>query len=109
MAKAPNDNLESFLGDEGNWFKIASYLAKNATAWIINKSVSDVCNPSSYRLHLSRKFNMTHNPFQVNGTIPASTPPGKYLLRVEQFAFSPYPQFYVNCAHVNVVGPGGGQ
>ncbi|PKS11369.1 hypothetical protein jhhlp_003131 [Lomentospora prolificans] len=43
--------------------------------------------------------------------IPKRTPQGQYLLRVEHI----YPnsgwnetQFYVNCAQVNVVGPGGG-
>jgi hypothetical protein len=48
---------------------------------------------------------------KVNFTIPASTPPGKYLLRIEQFlptATFNYTQWYVNCAHVNIIGSGGG-
>jgi hypothetical protein len=48
---------------------------------------------------------------QFNFTIPETTPPGKYLLRIEQWMptqLSNYSQWYVNCAHVNIVGPGGG-
>ncbi|KAF2677311.1 lytic polysaccharide monooxygenase, partial [Lentithecium fluviatile CBS 122367] len=43
-------------------------------------------------------------------TVSMTTPPGQYLLRVEQI----YPslgnesQFYVNCAQINIIGPGGG-
>ncbi|SPO04829.1 uncharacterized protein DNG_07514 [Cephalotrichum gorgonifer] len=44
--------------------------------------------------------------------IPESTPPGEYLLRAEQI----YPwakwnetQFFVNCAQINILGPGGGR
>jgi len=45
-------------------------------------------------------------------TIPSTTPPGKYLVRVEQLYLSygfNRTQFYVNCAQVEVVGPGGGK
>jgi len=44
-------------------------------------------------------------------TIPKTTPPGEYLLRVEQI----YPstgdtsEFFVNCAQINIIGPGGGE
>ena len=47
----------------------------------------------------------------MNFTIPLTTPPGKYLVRVEHFNISPYynaTQQFINCAHVEVVGPGGG-
>jgi hypothetical protein len=47
---------------------------------------------------------------QWNFTIPATTPPGLYILRVSSI----YPntrynaaQFYVNCAQVEIVGAGG--
>jgi hypothetical protein len=49
---------------------------------------------------------------QVNFTIPLTTPPGRYLVRIEQFmptTQANYSQWYVNCAHVNIVGPGGGK
>ncbi|KAK4112025.1 lytic polysaccharide monooxygenase [Canariomyces notabilis] len=49
----------------------------------------------------------------ANNTNWLTTPPGKYLLRIEQFM--PLPdmynwtaQWYINCAHVNIIGPGGG-
>ncbi|KAF2877693.1 glycosyl hydrolase family 61-domain-containing protein [Massariosphaeria phaeospora] len=47
---------------------------------------------------------------QYNFTIPRSTPPGQYLLRVEHINPSPKSEteFYVNCAQVNILGPGGG-
>ncbi len=48
---------------------------------------------------------------QFNFTIPQSTPPGKYLMRIENFmptASTNYLQFYINCALVNIIGPGGG-
>jgi hypothetical protein len=47
----------------------------------------------------------------VNFTIPITTPPGKYLLRIEHFFPSGnlgQSQWFVNCAHINVVGNGGG-
>jgi hypothetical protein len=47
----------------------------------------------------------------MNFTIPKTTPPGKYLVRVEHFNISPYynmTQMFVNCAQVEVTGPGGG-
>ncbi|KAJ4295363.1 hypothetical protein N0V90_007375 [Kalmusia sp. IMI 367209] len=85
MAKAPESGLGTWVGDEGDWFKIKEWLAVDATHWSINKTWSD-----------------------LNFTIPESTPPGRYLLRVEQFTFSPYVQFYVNCAQVDILGVGGG-
>jgi hypothetical protein len=47
----------------------------------------------------------------VNFTIPITTPPGKYLLRIEHFFPSGnlgQSQWFVNCAHIDVVGNGGG-
>jgi hypothetical protein len=50
------------------------------------------------------------NTQQLNFTIPATTPPGKYLARVEHFYIKPrYNETQqINCAHIEVVGPGGG-
>ncbi|CAI6261697.1 unnamed protein product [Periconia digitata] len=86
LARAPNDDLSTFNGTEGKWFKIASITAAhdtrpNADYWI------------------------TYGKNRVNFTLPEATPPGKYLLRIEHFMA---PQFYVNCAHVNVLGNGAG-
>lgn len=47
----------------------------------------------------------------MNFTIPATTPPGKYLARVEHFFIQSIyntTQQYINCAHIEIVGPGGG-
>jgi hypothetical protein len=44
-------------------------------------------------------------------TIHATTPPGLYILRIEQFLPSSRygeSQWFVNCAHLQIVGPGGG-
>lgn len=49
----------------------------------------------------------------MNFTIPKTTPPGKYLMRVEHM----YPQgwrfngsqFYINCAQIEIKGAGGGK
>ena len=44
--------------------------------------------------------------------IPEKTPPGEYLMRVEHIglheAFKGKAQFYIECAQINIAGPGGG-
>ncbi|KAF2469953.1 uncharacterized protein BDR25DRAFT_369847, partial [Lindgomyces ingoldianus] len=87
LSRAPAD-LESYTGD-GDWFKVAYMGAKNDTEWAI----------------------LGHT--MANFTLPKTTPPGKYLLRLEvifgithEFNVT---QFYVNCAHIEVNGPGGGK
>ena len=39
-----------------------------------------------------------------------TTPPGKYLMRIEHFwpTSMDYSQWFINCAHINIIGPGGG-
>lgn len=59
----------------------------------------------------ARAAELTENQFNV--TLPRTTPPGSYLMRVEMIYPNVLPdtkgtQFYVNCAQVNVIGPGGG-
>ena len=85
-APAPNDDLVNYKGN-GDWFKIAYAGPSSDTTWsLFNKE--------------SMKF-----------TIPRTTPPGKYLLRMEQIYPHDIPgqtQFYVSCAHIDVIGPGGG-
>ncbi|KAF2476290.1 uncharacterized protein BDR25DRAFT_197593, partial [Lindgomyces ingoldianus] len=88
LSRAPNDDLATYKGD-GNWFKIKQYGVRDAKNWELNSD--------------------THF---MNFTIPKTTPPGKYLLRGEQM-FGLHPgynktQFYHSCAHIEVVGPGGG-
>ncbi|KAI1111015.1 glycosyl hydrolase family 61-domain-containing protein [Nemania sp. NC0429] len=80
------DNLETYIGD-GDWFKIASAGPLNNTNWQLT-GLRD-----------------------MNFTIPATTPPGKYLMRMEQVMPMPTgfsPQLYISCAHIEVVGQGGG-
>lgn len=81
LARAPNDDLQNFNGTEGKWFKVASITTAHDTT----------PNPDYW---------ITYKQKQVNFTIPKLTPSGKYLLRFEQFM---YPQWYVNCAHVNII------
>ncbi|KAF2791822.1 lytic polysaccharide monooxygenase [Melanomma pulvis-pyrius CBS 109.77] len=85
MSKAPAD-LESYTGD-GEWFKIWSSGSSDGQHWD------------------------TYRKAELNFTIPKTTPPGKYLVRVEHFNISPIygqTQQYINCAQVEVTGPGGG-
>ncbi|KAK3294450.1 glycoside hydrolase [Chaetomium fimeti] len=87
LSRAPNDDLQSYRGD-GAWFKIAYAGPLNKQNWSLWPSVSD-----------------------FNFTVPKTTPPGKYLLRIENFmptAHTGYLQFYINCAFINIIGPGGG-
>jgi len=48
----------------------------------------------------------------MNFTIPKTTPPGKYLMRVEELyyqeAWFNFTQIYISCTHVEIKGPGGG-
>lgn len=62
---------------------------------------------------LCQSYPLVLTIFQANFTVPKTTPPGKYLLRVEtaygithEFNVT---QFYINCAHIEVNGPGGGK
>ncbi|KAF2867302.1 glycosyl hydrolase family 61-domain-containing protein [Massariosphaeria phaeospora] len=85
MSKAPGD-LESYEGD-GDWFKIGVSGASDGMYWD---------SPGKN---------------EMNFTIPKTTPPGKYLVRVEHFNISPYynsTQQFINCAQVEVSGAGGG-
>lgn len=85
LSKAPGA-LEDYKGD-GEWFKVGLSGASDGKEW------------DSYLKS------------ELNFTIPATTPPGKYLARVEHFyLLSQYGQTqqYINCAHIEIVGPGGG-
>ena len=87
MSRAPNDDVENYKGD-GDWFKIAYSGPASDSVW------------------------STYNKFSMNFRIPKTTPPGKYLLRMEHIYLQYLPgetQFYIACAHVNVIGPGGGK
>ncbi|KAH7138394.1 glycosyl hydrolase family 61-domain-containing protein [Dendryphion nanum] len=89
LSKAPDNNLEEYKGD-GEWFKIRNFGASaDGKTWdLIEKGSLSV-------------------------TIPKTTPPGKYLLKVEYIAYhqpnwAKMYEFYLACAHVEIKGPGGG-
>jgi hypothetical protein len=89
MAAVPTGvDFKNFVGDEADWFKIAFLGASDNTTWSVWFQT------------------------RVNFTIPATTPPGRYLLRIEQImptCNSPQDsQFYINCAQVEIIGRGGG-
>ncbi|KAF2016825.1 lytic polysaccharide monooxygenase [Aaosphaeria arxii CBS 175.79] len=87
LSKPDSGELEDYSGD-GDWFKIQAHVANKAGKWALQGQKS------------------------MNFTIPKSTPPGKYLMRVEHIY--PYDatfnstQFYLSCAHIDIKGPGGG-
>lgn len=86
LSRAPNDDVRAYRGD-GDWFKIAYAGPKNNHAWILPGGT------------------------EYNFTIPLTTPPGQYLLRFEFIMpndMIEQPQFYVNCAQLNIIGSGGG-
>jgi hypothetical protein len=84
---SPSDSPTTDPGD-GPWFKIYYLGPSSNTTWATNRAT------------------------QINFTIPRTTPPGTYLLRLElPFPIKDWPghsQWYVNCAHVEIVGEGGG-
>ncbi|KAF2265708.1 hypothetical protein CC78DRAFT_578873 [Lojkania enalia] len=83
LSKSPTDDLDHYEGG-GEWFKIASLGVKNDTYWL------------------------TRGQRGMNFTLPSTTPPGLYLLRVEHLyvrsAFNTT-QFYIACAQINITSP----
>ena len=80
--------LEETVGDDLDWFKIAYIGPANETHW------------------------KTYHKEEVTFSIPESTPPGKYLLRIEHIYLqqdAETTQFYMNCAHIEIIGSGGGK
>lgn len=90
MSKAPGGDLDGYKGDD-DWFKIDAIGGRDGMHWDI----------SDYKVSI------------MNFTIPAATPPGKYLLRAEHFNVNSASglygaQLFVNCAHIEVTGSGTG-
>ncbi|KAK4107577.1 lytic polysaccharide monooxygenase [Canariomyces notabilis] len=91
LSKAPGDDLNEYKGD-GDWFKIDVKGASDGIHW-------------DYRSE--ERINI------MNFTIPAATPPGKYLLRAEHLNMENggsyrTTEMYQNCAHVEITGSGTG-
>jgi hypothetical protein len=100
LSKAPNDDLDAYTGD-GDWVKIMTVTGQEEQS-------HDWTSPE-----WAPKYDMFKSPWGTyladswNFTIPATTPPGKYLLRFEHiFPNAVDAQFYVNCAHVEVLNDG---
>ncbi|CAI6336172.1 unnamed protein product [Periconia digitata] len=88
LSKSPGE-LNEYAGD-GDWFKIAVVGAKDGLTW-------DYAAAKAVNI--------------MNFTIPASTPPGKYLMRAEHLNIATYyksTQMFINCAHIEVTGSGEG-
>ncbi|KFY18012.1 hypothetical protein V491_04885 [Pseudogymnoascus sp. VKM F-3775] len=90
LSKAPS-TAASYDGS-GDWFKI-SELGATITTSAITFPASDIS--------------------QYTFTIPSSTPPGEYLLRIEHIALHSAStaggaQFYISCAQINISGSGSG-
>lgn len=86
LSRAPNDDIKNYRGD-GDWFKIAYGGPVGNNEWLV------------------------WGKHEFNFTIPKTTPPGKYLMRIENIFpthMYDYSQWYINCAQVNIIGPGGG-
>ncbi|KAN0119943.1 glycoside hydrolase family 61 protein [Hyaloscypha variabilis] len=93
LAKVPDGKTAATWDGSGQaWFKIYEEhptVANNALQW-----------PS-------------YNAQKINFKIPAATPPGEYLLRVEHIALHNAnqlngAQFYISCAQVTITGNGAG-
>lgn len=118
LSPSPVDDLNEYQGD-GDWFKILSVTGRTEQsidftdpAWApyydYFKSVWGTFLLNSVSISLSGwplVADMLNS--QYNFTIPATTPPGKYLLRFEHiFPNVVDAQWYPNCAHIEVVNGG---
>ncbi|KAF8153816.1 glycoside hydrolase [Crassisporium funariophilum] len=86
LGKAPS-TAATWDGSGANWFKIAEWGA--------------TFNPFTFT---------ALNANQLTTTIPASTPAGEYLLRIEAIGLhvAGAPQWYISCAQIKVTGGGSG-
>ncbi|KAF9007203.1 glycoside hydrolase [Cyathus striatus] len=86
LGKAPS-TAASWDGSGANWFKIAEWGAE--------------FNPFQFT---------DFNDSQLSASIPANTPAGEYLVRIEQIALHvpEAPQWYISCAQISVTGGGSG-
>ncbi|KAK7221422.1 hypothetical protein V2G26_009425 [Clonostachys chloroleuca] len=100
LSKSPTDDLEEYIGD-GDWFKILSVTGRTEQS----RNFSDPEWAKYYDQFKARWGTFRLDSY--NFTVPATTPPGKYLLRFEHIFPNPTDtQFYVNCAHVEIVNNG---
>ncbi|KAJ4303566.1 hypothetical protein N0V90_002465 [Kalmusia sp. IMI 367209] len=127
LSKVEDGNLDAYKGD-GDWYKIHQTAGRTSQSLDFNDPANKprydamkalwgtygVTSVSSSFFSLSRilfclvDLSRTNDvQTQWNFTIPATTPPGKYLVRWESiFPNVQDAQFYVNCAHVEIVNAG---
>ncbi|KAG6863686.1 hypothetical protein C0991_004123, partial [Blastosporella zonata] len=86
LGKAPS-TAASWDGSGANWFKIAEWGA--------------TFNPFTFT---------DANVSQLTTTIPANTPAGEYLVRIEQIGLhvAGAPQWFISCAQIKITGGGSG-
>ncbi|TFK59539.1 hypothetical protein BDN72DRAFT_863967 [Pluteus cervinus] len=86
LGKAPS-TAASWDGSGANWFKIAEWGA--------------TFNPFKFS---------SENQNTLTTTIPANTPAGEYLARIEQVGLhvAGAPQWYISCAQIKITGGGSG-
>ncbi|KAJ3548261.1 hypothetical protein NMY22_g1332 [Coprinellus aureogranulatus] len=88
LGKVPSgQTAATWDGSGANWFKIAEFGA--------------TFNPFKFT---------TEGKSELSTSIPSNTPPGDYLLRIEQIGLhvAGAPQFYISCAQIKVTGGGSG-
>jgi len=92
MSKAPETGVRGYDGS-GDWFK----------AYATGLCGSNPGNDRDWCSYYKDRITMK---------VPAKIPPGEYLVRVEHIGLHEghknRAQFYIECAQLNVTGPGGG-
>ncbi|KAF2687844.1 lytic polysaccharide monooxygenase [Lentithecium fluviatile CBS 122367] len=100
MSRSTVESLDGYAGD-GDWFKILQITGRT------EQSIDFSLPGNASRMDRSKTVWGTYLIESWNFTIPATTPPGLYLIRWEHIFPNVYDaQFYVNCAHVQVVNDG---
>ncbi|KAH8586673.1 hypothetical protein B0O99DRAFT_748143 [Bisporella sp. PMI_857] len=91
LSKTPSGNLDTYTGD-GDWFKILS---------VTDRAEQSLNFSDPYFAPYYDQFKSlwgSYRPDSYNFTVPATTPPGKYLLRFKSvFLLSGYRGFAVLC------------
>ncbi|KAF2868281.1 glycoside hydrolase [Massariosphaeria phaeospora] len=99
LSKSPTEDLNAYAGD-GDWAKILQIVERT------EQSVDWTKEENKKKYDATKAWWGTWHADSWNFTIPVTTPPGKYLLRFEHIFPNKWDaQYYVNCAHIEVVNP----
>lgn len=112
LSKAPTGNVKDYDGS-GEWFRILELglnesVPMNATQQWYAEGQKQVCVTPLRFTRLCAKERIPKIKFRI----PETTPPGQYLLRIEHLYLHSTAkglQSFINCAHVDIRGPGGGK